>query len=475
MNRPLLIAGALFLACPWLNADLQDGDGEDFWEELDPTAEVGEWKTYETRDRQLEVEVWELLRSVTSGAAQRGLVVRELTDHGPSITPLLFAILTGESLEFEGDELPNGEPGELEAPRRDVGGISAEQLVYEVLTALPPNAVAEHMRLAASGDAPTEIRVLAARVLALTGGPEALDVMLEVLASMDPLQLQRPFLRSPFGTALEEILRRNPAELRDLGERLHALHLEVTLLVVESLPAELVGAGAPVVLGLFGRDARLDLALMEQLAEFASSPLGAGDTWSSLDCQRTARFYLSANDWHMRSRAVVAISRLNDVEALETLVQMLGDEHRSVQRTVHWSLREMTGQTLAPDRERWAAWVAEERAWFAGPRTEIEWRILSNEDAEIVAGLRELNQHPLFRDSSADLLGPLLLDASPAVFGAAVGLLTRLESPRAVPFLVACLGVPEEYKSASAWIALKSLTDLDLPQERAAWQDGLGI
>lgn len=468
--RGVLIAACLLAPTEPRAAAVQGPD-----EELPSTSEEVEWVTYEVRDAQLEEAVWDVLRSAASGETESTVALRRLADHGPQLVPLLFGILTGEAQEpaVEEEARPEWEGAELVHRKLRPGSVDA--LVYAALAEQPPAVVVEHLEGTATGEAPTEIRVLAARVLALTGGPKALGVMLEILSSMDPLQLQRPFLRGPFEAAVAEILRRHPAGLRDLSARLEDEHVQLTLLVVDALPAELVADGVPFVLGLFARDDELDLALMEQLANLASSPQAAGDSWASLDCRQAVRTYLRAEDWRMRCRAAVAVAKLHDIESLETLIKMFEDEHRSVQRTALWSLREMTGKTFEADTVQWSRWVAAERAWFAGPRAEVEWQILSGEDEQIIAGLRALILHPLFRDSAADLLGPLLPDASPAVFGAIVGLLTQLQSPHAAHHLVACLGVADEFRSDGAWRALKDLTQLSLPQERAAWKQSLGI
>jgi len=475
MSRTLATAG--FLLCSSALCVLGSGSAQAQApaQELPPGAEAPPWKTYHQPNAPLEAEVWELFESLTSGAGDRALVHKRLLERGPKLVPILFGMLTGEVLDHDREAETRGSWSEVEQQLGVSDRLRAEELVYETLAALPPRSVVDYLESVITTEAPTEYRVLAARVLALAGGPRALEVLIAIIADMDPLQLQRPYLRGPFVTSLETLMSRHPRVLGELPEELEDLDLAVVLLIAESLPTTAVREGIPCALELFGRDGQLDLILMGLIAEMASSPIADSDPWSRLECQEAVRLQLRSEDWRMRRTAAVAAAKLHDLESLEQLAKMIDDEHRSVQRVAAWSLQEMTGQRIEADRERWLDWIEAERAWFAGPRQELEWSMLSGRDSEVIAGIRGLMRHPLYRDSAAELLGPLLQGASPGVFGAARAALIQLDSPRAVAFFVPCLESQEDLKRSGAWSALRSLTTLDLPAEREAWERELGI
>lgn len=462
----VLIAGSIALSGSVLEAAPQD-----FWAELEDAAPATEWTCYPQPDPLLEERIWDLVNQATSGELEPSLVQDELFESGPACVPVLFAILMGEVR----DERALSTPDPDAPPSRTHSAPRVEDLVYEALSRQPGDEVVAHLRAVITPEAPAEARVLAARVLSGAVDSHAFEAMIEVAAGLDPFQLQRPYLRGPFSDALARLLGRDPSQFADVEDVLEDQHDAVVLLVVESLPEERVNAGLPVVLAMFGRNESLDLAAMEKLAELAASPRATGEVWSSLECLRMVRRQLESKSWKMRRQAAVAAARLHDLESLDRLIKMLEDEHRSVQRTALWSLHEMTGQRFGVEPRAWKDWLDSERAWFEGPRTDVEWNILSGLDADVIEGIRDLLQHPLYRDSAADLLGPLLVEAPPGVFAAAQTALVQLDSPRGVAYLVPCLELEDDAVRTSSWRALRSLTALDLPAEREVWEDELGI
>ena len=119
--------------------------------------------------------------------------------------------------------------------------------------------------------------------------------------------------------------------------------------------------------------------------------------------------------------------------------------------------------------ERWVAWHEAEQRWFEEDAPDVLADLASEDDARVLAAVRELASHRLHRDELAEALAELLGHGTPSVRLCACSALQSLGSPLALPALVRALGDEDEAVARAAWSTLRRMTGLELPLDEALW------
>jgi len=139
-----------------------------------------------------------------------------------------------------------------------------------------------------------------------------------------------------------------------------------------------------------------------------------------------------------------------------------------------WSLKRVSHQQLPAERAAWESWHAAESRWSETERAGAIQALESQDAAEVVAALRQLSEHPLYRHENAAAIVRLLEREEPELVLAACAALSQLDSMLAADELVALLARPEEDVRAAAHAALLAISGRQLPAELRAWQQALG-
>jgi hypothetical protein len=286
------------------------------------------------------------------------------------------------------------------------------------------------------------------------------------MASFPPPERRHRVVTQPAEAALAKVFASDSGALGDLAELVPELDAHSAWIVVGALDA----SGRPEALGflpgLLGRDPALDLRLVEALGERqASTPWLAKVDAEALFLELLAE----SRDPKLQRTLLVQLGRIQALGALSQLVQRLDSRDRQIARAARWSLEQMGGTKLPGTSGEWKAWLHLESRWWSREGSARLARLSEAEPAELVASLRELCSHPLYRDRTAQELVLLLEHSDPSLVVAVCGALERLGSTWAVPELVDALGARDERVRQAAWSALRSLTKRDLPLDRKLW------
>ena len=388
----------------------------------------------------LERQLWRILREPRVTAHAHEARVAELAALGPEAVPLLFSVLCQGPLE--------------------------DRTLIEALVRLPRRPVLEHLRGAATGEAPLEPRLVAARVLGRIAEGESLEILLEVAAGIDPPQLEQVRVRRCIEGALIRILRGHPEAILILQRDLLRLPEPLLPIVARSLPAGRHALGLEVLFDLLDRDPSLDAVVLERVSSLAGSPHDSaldGSLWR-------VRGLTDSPDWEVRRGSALALGHLQDPTSVPQLIRMLEDPDPRVGQSALWALRNLSERRLGGDPRRWTDWYEGERAWFETVGSRLVEDLRSEDPEAVVAAAARLCRRPLYRHTAAAVLGPLLGRGDPRIARAIAPALQRTGSRRAVPYLVPGLQHPDPEVARAAHAALEALTGLSLPPEREVWE-----
>jgi len=169
------------------------------------------------------------------------------------------------------------------------------------------------------------------------------------------------------------------------------------------------------------------------------------------------RLHLFSDDASLMRPAAECLGRLQDVDSVYDLVQLLGHPHPDVAAAALEALRSITGANFAADAERWRAWLLAEAEWKSEAFPRLAAVFGGTNALEKMAALQELAGHPLQRVETARLLeGSLTGESSPLV-AAACSALRQIRASTAVPFLETCAADPTPAVAEEARAALEAL------------------
>jgi hypothetical protein len=276
------------------------------------------------------------------------------------------------------------------------------------------------------------------------------------------------------GRAVEEtvgaILARDDRALARVRAMMGEAHPLVRERIVRAVGSARADGGGLAVLGdLLGRYPSLDLCLLCEIASVTAA-VGGPYEWSLLHRVRTA---LDHSDPAVRRAAVSCLGRMEDHEAVSTLVELLDDESEGVRETAAWALERITRRRFGLQRERWSLWIEAEASWWRGEAAELLGMIEHGADAEVIAALAEIAGHRLYRDELSSAVAACLDRAEGAVVRVACSTLQGLASPRAVEPLIGLLDHADAQVRASAHRALRGITGRGLPPDAAAWKSSV--
>lgn len=309
-----------------------------------------------------------------------------------------------------------------EAPRWD-----AAQFARDALERLPGDAV-EQAIAGAAAEPRTGVseRRLLASLLGEHGTAESLPLLLELCGGLTSEELQSPFVRAPFASALRAILERDPEGLDLLALRVRELPVSVAELAVGCLGGLGNEACVRVLEQSVARDLSLDLAVLDACARFDPETPEARDR--AIYVART----LSNGPVAERVRAaVLALGRLGDDGSADLLVELLSDPDARTQAAALHALQELAGATWSGEPERWRGWLAQEQSWFGSDFPRLTGVIEYGDDAEALEAMRELSSHALWRRAVADVLGRFARDAGGERAVSSVAFLAGMDDPDA--------------------------------------------
>jgi len=140
-----------------------------------------------------------------------------------------------------------------------------------------------------------------------------------------------------------------------------------------------------------------------------------------------------------------------------------------VTSSARWSLTRICGVDLGDQPQAWKDWRDRENAWWSERAPALIDSLHADQVGIVLQSMAELQRRPLHRHAVADVFGPMLAHHEQNVARAACTAIARLESSRAVPWLLEALSRPDPELRRIAGESLVRLTGLDLPPDPLAW------
>jgi HEAT repeat protein len=220
---------------------------------------------------------------------------------------------------------------------------------------------------------------------------------------------------------------------------------------------------------LLGWDPELEASILDEMARFPPMALAALDDFS----REHLRFRLNREDPAVRAAAIRLAAAIQDMRAVPQVVQLLEDPAGRVRSAALDALQHLSGKRLAPRIEDWSRWQAAEREWFEAEGAALLGALADAEPAEVLAAMRSVTAHRLYRREFVLALLDLLERDSPGVRRCAISSLRMLEAREAVAELIETLEDSEPGVRREAWRALVAITGEDLPAEPEVWEAAL--
>lgn len=378
---------------------------------------------------------------------------------GPAAIPVVVAMLGGEA------EAVAFVPGTLEEPVQPQVLESRTSILRTALAAFPARDVLAHVEQRLAADPGMDVRLMLAGILGDIHGTEAFERLLALVDGIEPMHLLRSYVQGSLEGPLVAHLVRDAGRLAELDRRAYLAGPELLGVYARCVGSTHSVRGVEVLAGWVGRAASADHVILTQLGRAA----GDGGLAISPGAAAVVRRSIAADDLQVQRAAVVALGRLRDAESFESLVAVLETGLSLASSSARWSLTRICDVDLGDQAQAWRDWRAREEAWWSERSPEVLDRLHSETEGLVLQALAELQRHPLHRHAVAELLGPMLAHADENVARAACTAIARLESSRAVPWLVDALSRPDPELRRIACESLARLTGLALPPDPLAW------
>ncbi|MEO0649460.1 MAG: hypothetical protein AAFZ65_02130 [Planctomycetota bacterium] len=403
-------------------------------------------------DAEIELRIEEQLAAFEGGWAKVPPLASSLASLGPAATPILLDRWISSTPATDADRTPGASEVQLS---------TALQLA---LNQLPIAGLRDAIdQIARPGARPTEV-LAALELLGRIGDPGDLErVAALATAGGDPnLEVRRAYEHAVLSlidgedTARISFCRRLP----DLRPRLISS-------AVNAVTAT-GGAGAFEALsGGLGR--RADGPILLSLARLADRP----DLRPSEESLAAVERSLAEADPAVVALAAEVLADLQAIEAAPALIEALRRADGRHRPCLADRLFVLTRADLGTDPRAWERWHAKEMRWLASEASSLEWDLQRGPSRQARVALQALASHPLHRRALASALLYGLERPEDDIVEAACTALAAYDAQPAIGRLAALLEHPSSGVRNAAWQALRSLSDLDLPQDPDAWKAAL--
>ena len=413
-------------------------------------------------DELLQSQVFALLTTAPEdGDVDRAGLLEGLTAIGAPLAPIAAGILCGEIAvpEFAyGSEDDPVDPRLVEL---------RDGVLRESLTRLDRGVVVDHLARRAGGDAPLEVRLGAARLLGDSGHPRAADVLLQIASGIEPIHLERAYVRQAFEQPLANALAADPRADSALKGRVSRYGPQVRDMLLRAAVQADTSATRRFLCG------RLTAGEEEQavvLRAIAAAPPGAYQV--APDQLGHVHMRLRSLEPGVARLAALALGKLEDREAIPDLIRMLDSEDALEAKAARDALRWISGCDLGSTAAAWQRWLLAEQGWWSGAAAEHLQGLHSGDRRTVHVALTELRRHPLYRHDLAPEVAQLLYETDEALAIAGCEALAALNSREALPALVESLALPDGDLRWAVISALQSMARRD-PELRAYLKDAL--
>jgi HEAT repeats len=307
-------------------------------------------------------KVRRLLISLRSPASQSpGQVTRMLVRLGPEVV---------SCLELAESEFSNAD--HIEA-------------IAEALAQVKFDKVEPYLFSVLSRSPSARCQIAAYEMLAEHAGPGAVTAVIDLMPTNPPRIMKR------IETSLVELLSRHDtaAMYANLGQQIQSLEGDTAYRVLSCVANAGSAHGLSILGDRLGMDSDLDLVLVSGIARMGVESEDGGIVMK-------LRSTLESRNSNLRRECAMALGIFRVGEAVETLIELLGDEDAGVKNSAHWSLKAISKLNLPPEPAAWRLWYAKEEEWWAGDGQVTLRRLDSGSPSEVVDAIRMLAVRPLF-------------------------------------------------------------------------------
>lgn len=390
-------------------------------------------------------------------AAARQDALTQIKALGSGAACTIFAVYSGGELDLAGADA---------ATAALLSAVNVRQTLLASLSTWPPKEVSRRILSRLTSSATIEELLVAVKLHGEFATSACLSNVFDLLARIESVHYQRPYVRSLLATALASICDRDSAAVSALREG------------YANWPGELQGIAVDALANCDEPQAVLCLVTLleagspqaQNLLRALSSPKPRHADALQQPVLEVLRPYLQHAERALVREAACALGRWRDETAIETLIDMCAGTDAGLARVAECALYDISGIKLAGGSDGWEVWWSREQRWYHEALPSTLNRLQSDQAGQVVAALRELAEHrPYFRELAPHIQA-LLSDANAAVALAASAALTRLNALQALPDWAELLDDSRELLRQAAHRALLDLGRTTLPARAQDWR-----
>ncbi len=370
-------------------------------------------------DKDVTGEVWRLLGQQTSGKPIDELAAaRSIARLGDAAVRPTLGIYLGLVAEPE-----------TEAVLDERSMRARPRILLAALAALPPFAVLEEIDRTLSMQDGVDLRLGVVRILGRSSVRGALLRVVRIASELEPLQWESSFVQEPLEGALGALLTRDKRAASQLAARVQSVDPALGAIFVRSLVRASAAHTASALTDALGRDARLDLCVVDALGEFGDRISG---TLPHATSDRLLAL-LQSEDTRLVAAAARTLAVLGEPDSAVRLVDLLDHPDSGVRAAATTGLRELTQLSLGSNEAAWRARLESEALWAAETLPQL---VLADPDASTLSRVvADLRQHMLYRHRGAELVTRALASEDPSIVLFALSVLPEFRSGVAQPAL----------------------------------------
>lgn len=313
-----------------------------------------------------------------------------------------------------------------------------------------------------------DARVAVFKVLGRVATRNQLDLLEAAADCTDESGGMDQRVRAALEAAIVEILERDPDLHDEVGHFAQGVPADLAWTYVRAIGRAESVQGIEVLSRLLDLEDEILIVVVAELGRVGEAFPYAVSSHTKGAIQR---LLVDRGDPQRLREAIQTLGKLEDFDSIPALIELLAHERSPVRDAAAWSLARTSGMGRPLSVLEWHAWLNRERSWFDENAESLFESLRAQGAGEMAAALNSLAVRRYRRDEIAAEVEDLLFHPSTLARLQACAALTQLGSRTSIPALVSSLSDADDSVRSAAWGGLRSITGLDLPADRAAWEE----
>ncbi len=293
------------------------------------------------------------------------------------------------------------------------------------------------------------------------------DLLLDLARPLnDTVRVLPRALRKRFEQALVYVLARDARAFASVESSFGGAHAGLHSTIADAVARFGTLQSLETLVAMLGRSKGVDAHVLTAIARCAPNLERPIDSHIRNDI----RSFLFHVDEELVDEATDALARLEDYDALPTLIARFVDADAEHAARIQRALVELTGLHLPNSPQVWSRWYEGERAWIDEELPDAVAAIRMGSEIEAIGAVSAFAGRRLERHALASALHEALDRREASVARMACLALAELGSSSSIPPLVAAMEDPNGSVRNAAWAALRTITGRTLPQDAALWR-----